>query len=136
MARATSRDEIKPLCVTRVGPSRAAVSAPLWKSKRSLAKLVPTWISTEAISAARKGSARKWPARMATAVPTNTGAMAAGKVAGRAASSQARAWLLAGGAEVVMILNPSPNPLPAGKEARILLYGVEGGCGGAAAERI
>ena len=44
-----------PLCVTRGGPSRSAVSAPLWKSKTSLAKLVPIWINSAATSAATNG---------------------------------------------------------------------------------
>ena len=55
-----------------------------------MARLVPIWMKIEPISAATKAPTRgSFPAHStAAAVPTNTGAIAAGSVRGRAAISQ------------------------------------------------
>src|SRR5690606_10056125 len=88
VARATCRGVTSPACVTRVGPRRSAVSAHFLKSNRSLAKLVPIWMHRAENKAAAKASGRKAPWDTAAALPTTTGTTAAGKVAGREASSQ------------------------------------------------
>ena len=41
----------RPLCVTRVGPSRSAVSAPFSKSAASFTRFVPTWMHSADASA-------------------------------------------------------------------------------------
>jgi hypothetical protein len=90
-AASTSRSAIRPLCVTRVGPRRSAVSAPRRKSKTSLAKFAPICKRSATKMAAMAGPGANAPSRIASAVPTITGARAAGRVRGRAARSQARA---------------------------------------------
>src|SRR5919204_287159 len=87
------RGEIKPAWVSRSGPSRSGVSAPRRKSNTSLAKLVPIWISSAVTSVARK--VRSWIScapngAVTVAMPTTTGTIDAGSVAGRAAMSQRR----------------------------------------------
>ena len=51
-------------------------------------RFVPTWMKSAPISAARKVSTLNVPSVAASAVPTSTGATAAGSVRGRAAISQ------------------------------------------------
>ena len=55
-----------------------------------MARLVPIWMKIEPTSAAKKAPTRgRLPAQYtAAAVPTSTGAIAAGSVLGRAAMSQ------------------------------------------------
>ena len=54
---------------------------------------MPTWMNSAPISAAANASAWNVPSVAASAVPTSTGATAAGSVRGRAAISQMRAAL-------------------------------------------
>ena len=58
-----------------------------------MARFVPIWMKIEPSSAATNGPGRKMPRSIATAVPTSTGATAAGSVRMRAAISQMRSPL-------------------------------------------
>ena len=75
--------------MTRMGPSRSAVSAPRLKSSASLTRFVPIWMKSAPPSAQKKAS--QWTgvwALIANDVPTSTGTIAAARVLGRAARSQ------------------------------------------------
>ena len=60
-----------------------------------MARLVPIWMNTLPISAAAKASGRNSSSEIASAVPTSTGATAAGSVRGRDATSHSRMGLKA-----------------------------------------
>jgi hypothetical protein len=55
-----------------------------------LERFVPTWMKTAPSSAATNPPTRRSASVIPSAVPTSTGAMAAGSVRGRAAMSQMR----------------------------------------------
>ena len=82
------RGESSPLCVTRVGPRRAA-SAPFRKSNTSLAKFEPIWSRSATASVSAQSSTSKRPRVHASALPTSTDTIEAASVRGRAANSHA-----------------------------------------------
>src|SRR3954453_22921803 len=94
-ATRTCRGGMSPPAVTRTGPSRSSVSAPRRASEESFARFVPIWMKIDPISAQAKRSGLKVPSLPARAVPTSTGATAAGSVRGRDATSQSRSGLKA-----------------------------------------
>ena len=78
-----------PAAATRSGPVRSGVSAPRWKSDRSLARLAAIWSSIATARQAAAVSRRSVaPEPRAAPIPVSTGPMAAGSVAGRMASHQ------------------------------------------------
>src|SRR3954452_17994708 len=81
---------MSPPAVTRTGPSRSSVSAPRRASEKSFPRLVPIWMKIEPINAHANRSGLNTPSEPASAVPTSTGATAAGSVRGREATSQSR----------------------------------------------
>src|SRR3954470_10966042 len=81
---------MRPPAVTRTGPRRSSVSAPRRASEESFARFVPIWMKIEPISAHTKRSGLKVPSVPASAGPTSTGATAAGRGRGRAATTHRR----------------------------------------------
>ena len=90
----TARALNRPACTTRVGPTRSCVSSPFWKSSTSLARFEAICRSSAPASAASAGHSLNPRTEYATALPTSTGATAAGSVFGRTAVIQARAPLI------------------------------------------
>src|SRR3954452_18274243 len=93
VATSTWRGGTSPPAVTRTGPSRSSVSAPRRASEESLERVVATWMNSAASLAAPNVAGRNVPLVAASAVPTSTGATAAGSVRGLAAISQMRSEL-------------------------------------------
>ena len=84
----TRRAGRSPAEVTRVGPSRPAVSAPLTWSIASLKKLVAIWMRTALARTRAETNGSNALIEMAKAHPATTGISAAPKVRGRAARIQ------------------------------------------------
>ena len=87
----TAPRDINPLAVTRFGPIREAVSAPLAASIASLKKFVAIWMHSAPIKVHTASHGFHVPSNFhASTQPAHTGTIAAGKVFGRVAVRRAR----------------------------------------------